>query len=454
MADFDTFTNGIEILDSSVATSSSASFYTLGGVSIFNTSLAVDFNNGGSLLTLGGISISKNTIIGGDTKILSTTVSSNSSTGSLIISGGVGINGSLNINNGLNVNNGVVSINSTTVLFADNLPIINYNTPFGTSDSGILFQRYQTENTVGSGQIVADTHLYDMTGTVQTGTTTTQIVLPSTANTTGSYYNNWWIKITNGAAINNVRQITAYNGGTKTATVNALTADPIVNTTTFNLYGGNYATIFHDDTLDDFIFGYTPNTQNADVLLTNGFNSISSYTGIISGDITIMSTTTATNTSTGALVVTGGAGVNGDIYGKNIYTNGTLANLVSDYNYISSAGTSGSTGTTSSLKTSLTTGTLVGGTYAINIGYSIFPSTSTTTNGEVDVFINGAGTTGTLIHQNIFRPTQTTLLTPYYESISITIGNSIANVGMWAKSESGGQTTFIGRARIELYRIK
>lgn len=95
MADQDTFLNGIEILDTSVATSATASLYTFGGISILNTSLAVDINNGGSFLTLGGMCISKNSILGGDTIILSSTISTSVSSGGLILNGGLGINGAM-----------------------------------------------------------------------------------------------------------------------------------------------------------------------------------------------------------------------------------------------------------------------------------------------------------------------------------------------------------------------
>lgn len=87
------FITGIEILDSSVATSNMASLYTYGGITIFNTNTALSITNGGSFLTLGGVSVSKNAIIGGDVHILSTTVSTNINNGSCVVSGGVGIGG-------------------------------------------------------------------------------------------------------------------------------------------------------------------------------------------------------------------------------------------------------------------------------------------------------------------------------------------------------------------------
>jgi hypothetical protein len=44
----------------------------------------------------------------------------------------------------------------------------------------------------------------------------------------------------------------------------------------------------------------------------------------VSGNVIVTSTTSATNTVTGALQVAGGVGIQGDLYARNIYMNGTL----------------------------------------------------------------------------------------------------------------------------------
>lgn len=44
----------------------------------------------------------------------------------------------------------------------------------------------------------------------------------------------------------------------------------------------------------------------------------------IGGTVNIQNTTSATNTVTGALQVVGGVGIQGDLYARNIYMNGTL----------------------------------------------------------------------------------------------------------------------------------
>ena len=96
--DQDTFVNGIEILSTDLATSSTASLYSYGGISIFATETATDLNNGGAFLVMGGSVFHKNVIIGGNVKILDTVDSINTSTGSIIINGGLGVNKTANIN--------------------------------------------------------------------------------------------------------------------------------------------------------------------------------------------------------------------------------------------------------------------------------------------------------------------------------------------------------------------
>jgi hypothetical protein len=49
-------------------------------------------------------------------------------------------------------------------------------------DGGVLIQRFQLNNNAGSGYIVAGTEPVALTSTVQTGTTTSVVVLPGTAS--------------------------------------------------------------------------------------------------------------------------------------------------------------------------------------------------------------------------------------------------------------------------------
>ena len=480
-----------------VGTNSTINNLISGILGITSTQDAISSITGGSIITVGGISIGKSAYIG------STIDSTSYTNGALVVAGGVGISKSLSI--GPNT-----LFSNTSANIGDNIPIINYNNPNGLSDGGIAFQRYQIANTNGNGQIVGTTHNADYYGTVQAGSSTTTIIFPAGASTVTGYYNNWWLKMTSGAANNNVVQITSYSGASLTAAVSpALTAAPGTGSS-FSIYGGLYATIFHDDTLDDIYLGYTNIIPGTEIQLVNGYTIGSSYIGLNCGNVNIYnnSSTVGTNNSTGTLVVGGDAGFNGNVYANNIYTyggstNASLLNVVtttgdlytyatagtrlpagtygqvltsnttastglqwltsntipnsfgSEYTFASSAGASTSTITGGTLKISLTTGTLLGGTYAIEIGYRHFTLVTNVT-AEFDAYLNGANTTGTLIHTHNYREiVANTVGHAMFDKVQVVLaGGTTANVGLWFKNYAvPASATSISNARIAVYRL-
>jgi len=208
------------------------------------------------------------------------------------------------------------------------------------------------------------------------------------------------------------------------------------------------------------------NINDGSISITGG--SITTSGGVSIGkSVYIGSSTIATNNSSGALIVNGGAGFNGDLYANNMYVyQGTTATLIkpflTEYNYVSIQATSGVTSTVGSLKTSLTTGTLVGGTYKIDIDYNIYPNTSANQNYEVGVYLNTNSATGfnvgtttsNLIHDNVNRPAQTSFNIPFSSSIVRTFGNSIQTIGLYYRTLSKGESIIIGNTSILLYRIQ
>lgn len=599
MSDQDTFINGIEILDNTIATSISASLYTNGGISIFSTENSINFSNGGSFLTLGGVSITKDTIIGGITSILNTTNATNSSNGSLVVIGGVGINGNLYGNLG-NFNN----LQSIGVTFSNVLAtnINTVNLTVGTlSSTNVIFTNITNTNLISTNITVTNAKITSETvgNMLSTNLTTTNAnitsetvsnMLSTNANTTNLTATNAIISsetIGNMLATNvNTINLSASNILSTNISAESLTVSTIGNIVgvIFQKYNGlplngswidmpivgtnmasgighggpgaslwiGYAGIsgywFSNSSVGDLcyrnltgnlLFGNsaglcTMKINNNVVNISSTIESTSPSSGslVVNGGLGVIrsldigSTINATNISTGALIVSGGAGFNGAVYSTDLFTTtasfsnlllnnittgsvysqngggiltasplttkgdlyvyGTSGmrlgsstygsvlisdtsnatglswqqlfdipgNVYSDYSFSSVLATSGSTSTTAIIKTSLTTGTLQGGTYAIEIGYAITPNTSTSVNCEVDVYLNATNTTGTLIHQNITRPSQSALKTPYFDIVTQTFGNAIANVGMWFKTLNGGNTINIGQARLKLYRIQ
>lgn len=256
------------------------------------------------------------------------------------------------------------------------------------------------------------------------------------------------------------------------------------------------------DKLGHVYINSTVNSTNSSTASIVTFGGVS-----IAKSINIAGTQSATCNSDGTLNVIGGVGIGSNIYigstvnstnstsisaittlggvsvGKDMYVGGTLNSInekitystisnlyvgtlsgnavYTNYNYVGVASTSSITSTTGTLKASLTTGTLIAGVYAIDIGYSIAPTTSTTSLSEVGVYLNSTSSTGfgnstgsTLIHNNILQPYQTTLLTPYFTSITQTFGNTINALGLYYRAKTNGNTIAIGNVSIRLYRIQ
>lgn len=325
-----------------------ASLILVGGMTINCTSNAQSVNNGGSLSVFGGTSISKSLYVGGNVVLSGTTDSTNSNEGVLKVSGGVGINGNVNINGNtviignLSILGTTNSIYSTNTLISDNILVINSG-PSGTSDGGVLIQRYQVDNDTGMGDVVNDitnTHVV-FTLPNQSGMTLTQIKLSTLANTLDNYYTGWWIKISSGFSSNQVRKITGYIGSTRIATIDSVwtTQNPSIGDSV-NIYNKPYVGLIWSETLDAFELGSSvsdPGSSNVtltdyaslnlnSIHLYNKLNSSSTSVGtlIVAGGISIQTTEDATSITSGnGLTIAGGASINKSLYvGTNMYIGG------------------------------------------------------------------------------------------------------------------------------------
>lgn len=143
------------------------------------------------------------------------------------------------------------TINSVTTTLNDNSLVINA-APSGTRDSGVFFRRYQTPNDSASGDAVSG--IAEETGTFQSGSSTPNTLkLSVSASSVDNYYRGWWVRVTSGSGINQVRRGKSYNGTTKILTL----FDTADNTSTF--VDGLDLTIAPSsgDTYSLFNFGYT-----------------------------------------------------------------------------------------------------------------------------------------------------------------------------------------------------
>jgi len=334
---------------SSTTTSTSAQNGALilqnGGLSINNNQNATSITSGGSFTTNGGIAVYQDSYFNGKMYLSNTTISAGTNTGALIVNGGIGLGGNLNvggsaiINGNLTINGTMTAINSTITTLNSNILVLD-NGPSGSYDSGVLVQRYQTDNNLGTGNVVNDTPAFSDVLPLQSAANSSQVVLSSSANNTVNYYVGWYIKITSGFSSNQVRKIIAYTGGSRLATLSSAwtTQNPAMNDS-FSLYNKPFTGIIFNETLDRFQLGSTiadPGqasvnfTDSVDLQLRNLFivatnPSVSASSGgiVTNGGISVNNTNNATSlTSGGSITVSGGLSVAKTIYAQNINVNG------------------------------------------------------------------------------------------------------------------------------------
>lgn len=235
----------------------------------------------------------------------------------------VTVPGELVVGGNLVVNGDTLTINSTIVSIEDIAFIVN-NMPTGISDGGFLIRRFQQPNGTASGQVVGDTPKIESTfgsGSSLPGT----LVLNASASSVDGYYSGWWIEITSGAGINQVRRIDTYTGQTRTATLyttsnNNVNNDGLdlvtapVSGDSYQLFDIPYAGIYYAASGREFRFAGVPFDQSSGVFGTptsylnlhcNSFVTETGYT--TNGDCRILSTSTNAFSvgSTGAIDNTG-----------------------------------------------------------------------------------------------------------------------------------------------------
>lgn len=232
---------------------------------------------------------------------------------------------------------GNVSVEGASFRVADNLPVIGANNAqsASTRDVGLLLERFQVPNDVGSGDVVADASNSSMVLPNQSTATLTQIVLPGTASNLDDFYNGWWVKVVDGARAGQVRKIVDYIGSLRVATLSTqwTGAGPQAGDS-LSLYNTPYVSPYFDEGAKRFKLGYGSldghifshhNDVDLDVknlFVSDTTSSSNSSTGsvYVLGGISIASTTDAiSSTSGGGITVLGGAAVNKQLHvGQNI----------------------------------------------------------------------------------------------------------------------------------------
>lgn len=181
------------------------------------------------------------------------------------------IGSNLTVIGNLAVQGETTTLNSRLITTDNNAIIVN-SMPSGLSDGGLLVRRYQTPNNTNNGQVVKD--LGFETGVFETNSAGNILYLGTNALAVNEHYKGWWIKITSGAGVNQVRRIKSYSD-TREATIYQdldnsdsfvdgldLTVQVLAGDT-YNIYPGTFAGMFYDDTNDEWAIGRVPFEENS-----------------------------------------------------------------------------------------------------------------------------------------------------------------------------------------------
>jgi len=207
---------------------------------------------------------------------------------------------------------------------SDSFPIFGRNNVNTNSsrDLGIAFQRYQSSNDSGSGEIVSDGYVFFDSLPNQVTANNVQIKFSNLTNSTDNYYNGWWIKIVSGTNIGQVRKIISYNGAQRVAEIDSPWTDQNPNNgDTVYFYNSQYVSLYFDDSIKKFNLVY--NTRDS---ITK---EITSYDYVDMGvkGLTVSSTNVSTNASNGSIYTAGGISISNMTDSVNCSNGGTITTL-------------------------------------------------------------------------------------------------------------------------------
>jgi hypothetical protein len=201
--------------------------------------------------------------------ILNTTSAISTSTGALTVEGGLGVGGAIYAQ-------GTIYSNGSPVLIAESDTLQSVTGRGNTTDRQILITNTASSNSTGSGALI-------VTGGIAVGE---NLIIGGYANITGN------------ATVSG--DLTVEGG---TVSLNALANEFISTTGDINIV----------TTIGKIGLRSIP----------GGLISLTATNIVLDGQTSILSSATSTGTTTGALTVNGGVGVNGEIYAVNMFANGS-----------------------------------------------------------------------------------------------------------------------------------
>lgn len=211
-------------------------------------------------------------------------------------------NSSLSNKSNINFDIGGLIVNNTLKI-NDRMPEIGYDSTT-TSNIGIKYQRYQTNNNINDGDIV-NNDIPDFIFTLpnQTGMTLSQIQLPNSASNINDYYIGYWIK-----SGNYIRKIKEYSGGTRVVVLDTILEILTQENDIVSLYSNNFILQYYNETTKRIEFGSGPLNQIEKKISID-------IADLYTNNVYVQNTSNSISyTSESSLNVKGGVSINKDIY--------------------------------------------------------------------------------------------------------------------------------------------
>jgi hypothetical protein len=252
----------------------------------------------------------------------------------------------------LTVLGNTVKIQTETLIVSDNKIVLNGNAMVAGKDGGFCITRNQDENESGAGDVVNGTPFES--GVLAAGSSTIVKLNPPVTRA-DNFYNEYWIRITSGPAIDEIRKIVSYNGTTNNATVNAFVATPTMGNT-YELFSAKYVVLYWNELSDKWIFAASPHgNSDPSVIQTELTNlcvgnvessgevsgvtgTFENLTGNIIGSQATFNNIIATTSLTAQSFV---GNVAGNVVGKNVVTQSLETNDITITNDFTVANVSG-----------------------------------------------------------------------------------------------------------------
>ncbi|KAF1785258.1 hypothetical protein GQ600_16946 [Phytophthora cactorum] len=273
----------------------------------------------GAVKIIGGVGITKSLVVGGSINVTDTTASTSTTTGALKVTGGVGIGGAANIGAALSVNDSTASTSTTTgaLKVTGGVGIGGATNIGGALSVGALTATGTI--TLGSAITSGGVSILNTTASTTTGTGALivgggigiggNLNVAGTLTSGGSAYSaSEW-----GTSGIQSRVLTATYTNSSSAASTTVTGPVAFNSIAAPTLAATNTGITTTNATTLYIGGAPASGTNNTIT-----NAYSLY--IASGRTYIGSTNASTSTSTGALTVSGGVGISGDLYANTLNT--------------------------------------------------------------------------------------------------------------------------------------